>query len=183
MKTLEESIDALMTRYKENVPVRYTEYVEEWNSPIYGTVIDENTVEWTPCRQPEALNFDDLESALEMSFHQSIKTLFGRWYAGDLALDYQGHTISLLQTQSAEDGERLLENITGHILMKRRLKQPETVFIGLGSEDDGLLVTIDNQSGAVGLEWVGKEQHEVLSDSLADWLDNCQPQVETDKNS
>lgn len=90
MKTLEESIDALMTRYQENVPVRYTEYVEEWNSPIYGTVIDENTVEWTPCRQPEALNFDDLESALEMSFHQSIKTLFGRWYAGDLALDYQG---------------------------------------------------------------------------------------------
>jgi len=67
--------------------------------------------------------------------------------------------------------------------MKRRLKQPETVFIGLGSEDDGLLVTIDNQSGAVGLEWVGKEQHDVLSDSLAAWLDNCQPQVETDKNS
>lgn len=183
MKSLEESIDALMTRYQELVPARYTEYVEEWNSPIYGTVIDENTVEWTPCRQAEALNFDDLESALEIRFHDSVKTLFGRWYAGDLALEYQGHPMNLLQVQSTEDGERLLENITGHILMKRQLKQPDTVFIGLGADNDDLLLSIDNQSGAVGLEWVGKVQHEVLADSLAIWLDDCQPQISEDKGS
>ncbi|MCK7460092.1 SecY-interacting protein [Idiomarina aminovorans] len=177
MKTLEESIDTLMASYEENIPVRHTEYVEEWASPIYGAAIDEDTVEWTPCRQPEPLTFEDLEGALELTFHDSIKTFFGRWYAGDLVLDYQGHPITLLQIQSAEDGERLLANIAGHILMKRRLKQPETVFIGLGVENDDLLLSIDNQSGAVGLEWVGKEQHEVLADSLATWLGQCEPKI------
>ncbi|RUO68808.1 SecY-interacting protein [Idiomarina ramblicola] len=177
MKTLEESIDALMAGYEEKIPVRHTEYVEEWASPIYGEILDEDTVEWTPCRQAEPLKFAELESALELIFHDSIKTLFGRWYAGDLALAYQGHPINLLQVQSAEDGERLLANITGHILMKRRLKQPETVFIGLGVENDDLLLSIDNQSGVVGLEWVGKEQHEVLADSLTEWLEQCEPQI------
>lgn len=177
MKILEDTIDALITRYENDIPVRYTEYVEEWESPIYRKVVDDDTVEWTPCRQPESLNFDELESALELTFHDSIKTLFGRWYAGDLALIYQGHAINLLQVQSAEDGERLLANITGHVLMKRKLKQPETVFIGLGQEDNGLLLTIDNQSGVVGLEWVGKEQHEVLASSLSDWLNDCKPHV------
>lgn len=176
MKTLEESIDALMTRYQNEVPKRYTEYVEEWKSPIYGKVVDDDTVEWTPCRQPESLNFDELESALELTFHDSIKTVFGRWYSGDLALNYQGHAINFLQVQSVEDGERLLANITGHILMKRKLKQPETVFIGLAGHDDGLLLTIDNQSGAVGLEWVGKEQHDILASSLSEWLNDCKPQ-------
>jgi len=49
------------------------------------------------------------------------------------------------------------------------------VFIGLGVENDDLLVSIDNSTGQVGLEWVGKEQHECLADSLEDWLIKCQP--------
>ncbi|MFV1466331.1 MULTISPECIES: SecY-interacting protein [Idiomarina] len=177
MKTLEETIDALMERYQNQVPVRYTEYVEEWSSPIYGEVIDDDTVEWTPSLQAKPLAFDELEKALETTFHDSIKALFGRWYAGDLALSYQGHPIHLLQIQSEEDGERLLANITGHILMKRRLKQPETVFIGLGVDNEDLLLSIDNHSGAIGLEWVGKEQHEVLADSLSGWLNECEPKI------
>lgn len=177
MKTFEESIDALMTRYENEIPVRYTEYIEEWKSPIYGAVIDEDTVEWTPCLQPEPLQFGKLESALELTFHDSVKALFSRWYAGDLALTYQDHLINLLQVQSAEDGDRLLENIAAHILMKRQLKQSETVFIGLAADNDDLLLSIDNQSGVVGLEWVGKDQHEVLAGSLSDWLDDCRPKV------
>ena len=32
--------------------------------------------------------------------------------------------------------------------------------------------------GQVGLEWVGKEQHECLADSLEEWLATCQPKNE-----
>lgn len=175
MNTPEDALDALMTRYQETHPVRHTEYVKEWNSPIYGKIIDDDTVEWTPCRQETALSFAELEKALELTFHHSVKTLFGRWYAGDLNLDFDGHPVSLLQVQSAEDGERLLANLAGHILMKRRLKQPETIFIGLGIDKDDLLLSIQNDTGAVGLEWVGQAQHEVLADSLQDWLEQCMP--------
>ena len=175
MQNLESVLDNLIASYVEKLPVRYTEYVSEWDSPIYGTVIDDDTVEWSPVKQASPLSFEDLEKALERTFHDSIKTVFGRWFAGDLSLEYDGHPVTLLQVQSPEDGERLLANLTGHILMKRRLKQPETVFIGLGVENDDLLVSIDNSTGQVGLEWVGKEQHECLADSLEDWLIKCQP--------
>lgn len=176
MNTPEDALDALMVRYQEVHTVRYTEYVKEWNSPIYGTVVDDDTVEWTPCRQDAPLSFAELETALELTFHHSIKALFGRWYAGDLSLEYEGHPVSLLQVQSVEDGERLLGNLAGHVLMKRRLKQPETVFIGLGIDNDDLLLSIQNDTGAVGLEWVGQAQHDVLADSLEDWLQQCAPQ-------
>lgn len=176
MNTSEDAMDALMVRYQDAHPVRYTEYVKEWDSPIYGKVIDDDTVEWTPRRQEAPLSFAELETALELTFHHSIKTLFGRWYAGDLSLKFEGHPVNLLQIQSTEDGERLLANQAGHILMKRRLKQPETVFIGLGGDNDDLLVSIQNDTGSVGLEWVGQPQHEVLSDSLQDWLQHCEPQ-------
>lgn len=175
MQNLESVLDNLIERYIKELPVRYTEYVSEWESPIYGTVVDDDAVEWSPVQQPSPLSFNDLESALEMTFHSSIKTIFGRWFAGDLSLEYNGHPVTLLQVQSPEDGERLLANLTGHILMKRRLKQPETVFIGLGVENDDLLVSIDNATGHVGLEWVGKEQHECLATSLEEWLSQCVP--------
>ncbi|MTJ02095.1 SecY-interacting protein [Idiomarina piscisalsi] len=178
MQNLESALDDLIERYVEQLPIRYTEYVAEWDSPIYGSVVDEDTVEWAPVKQTSPLSFNELESALEITFHDSIKAVFGRWFAGDLSLEYDGHPVTLLQVQSLEDGERLLANLTGHILMKRRLKQPETVFIGLGVENDDLLVSIDNATGQVGLEWIGKEQHECLAESLEEWLATCQPKSE-----
>ena len=99
------------------------------------------------------LDFRALETALT-DLSQHVKDYYGRWFAGDLNVivtHQQQHGLSLLQTQGPEDAERLLQNITGHILMKRKLKQPETVFIGLAHEADDLLVSIDNQSGVVGL--------------------------------
>ncbi|MGM0480624.1 MAG: SecY-interacting protein [Pseudomonadota bacterium] len=179
------AFDDLMERYQQQVQPLLTDYVEDWKSPIYQQITDSGEAHWLPCRQQPELNFDDLEAALEINFHPSLKTFYGSWYAGDLSVTFQpqqdtdsipeAHPISLLQIQGPEDGERLLENLTGHILMKRNLKQPETLFIGLADEADDLLISIDNETGKVGLEWIGKEQHQVLADSLEAFLVCCSP--------
>ncbi len=177
---MSEALDRLIERYRTQVDPLITEYVAEWNSPIYRQPLDEDQVAWQPVRQQPELDFSALETALELTFHKHVKDYYGRWFAGDLNVivthQQQQHGLSLLQTQGPEDAERLLQNITGHILMKRKLKQPETVFIGLAHEADDLLVSIDNQSGVVGLEWIGKAQHEVIAQTLDEFLEQCQPQ-------
>lgn len=176
---MSNALDNLIELYVSAVNPRYTEYVDEWNSPIYAEVVDDNTVTWHPIKQQPALDFSPLEAALGIAFHPHVKAFYGRWFSGDLAVTVQHHGerhgASLLQTQGPEDAERLLQNITGHILMKRKLKQPETVFIGLADSADDLLISIDNSSGAIGLEWIGKPQHDVLFERLDTFLEACEP--------
>ena len=178
---MSQALDNLIERYSKQVSPLVTEYVAEWQSPIYQQPLDDDTVEWQPVQQQPPLDFSALEAALELQFHDHVKRFYGRWFSGDLQVmvnhQAQQHGVSLLQTQGPEDAERLLENITGHILMKRKLKQPETIFIGLATEADDLLLSIDNQTGVIGLEWIGQPQHEVLFEQLDDFLNQCEPAI------
>lgn len=179
--SVESALDQLIERYQRayqeaNTPL-VTEAHDEWQAPIYGERLDDDTITWQPIRQSSALQFTDLANALEQPFHDSISALYGRWFAADLAVTFADHPIILLQLHGPEDGERLQANLAGHVLMKRRLRQPITLFIGLAEESDDLLITINNETGAIGLEFVGQQQHEVLAPSLAEFLQQLQPRV------
>jgi SecY interacting protein Syd len=82
----------------------------------------------------------------------------------------------LLQPWNQGDFERLQQNLVGHILMKRRLKQPETFFIALTDEDDFIL-TVDNASGEVMLEQVGLLPKELVAPNLATFITSIVPSV------
>jgi len=60
--------------------------------------------------------------------------------------------------------------------MKQRLKQAETVFFAVTDEED-MIITINNETGAVWVERVGCEPHKKLADSLAQFLTNIIPRV------
>ena len=75
---------------------------------------------------------------------------------------------------SEEDFERLQQNLIGHLLMKQRLKQPPTLFFGLTDEDDFIL-SVDNASGEVVLEQVGKLPTRCLAPDLATFVDGLTP--------
>ena len=72
--------------------------------------------------------------------------------------------------------ERLQENLIGHIMMKRRLKQPATLFFAL-TDDDDYLISLDNSTGEVLLERVGKRAEQVLAPSMADFLSALTPRT------
>lgn len=174
---LDQLIESYQTAYQQANVKLTTEAHDAWQAPIYGARINDDEVEWHPVRQTTALQFTDLANALEQPFHDSISALYGRWFAADLNVSFADHPLVLLQLHGAEDGERLQANLAGHVLMKRRLRQPITLFIGLAEESDDLLITLNNQTGQVGLEFVGRDQHEILAESLEAFLQQLRPRV------
>ena len=91
-----------------------------------------------------------------------------------LAAEHSRGKLLLLMVWNSDDVKRLQENIIGHIIMKRRLKQRETVFFAT-TEDDDILLSVLNGSGEVFLERVGQEVSEKLADNLASFIAQLQP--------
>jgi len=138
-----------------------------------GDIVD-NTVQWQPVLQQPAADFTNVEQALELQLHTDIKTFYQLYYGAGLAASHPRGKLALLMVWNSDDVKRLQENIIGHIIMKRRLKQRETVFFAT-TEDDEILLSVLNSSGEVYLEHVGREVTEKLADNLADFLAQLTP--------
>ena len=110
-----------------------------------------------------------MEDGLEITLHPDIKVFYTEFWSESLFAKSNGENYELLQVWNEQDFAILQENLIGHVLMKRRLKQAETLFIGLTDEDD-IIVSVDNASGQVVLEQVGQEPHKILANSLPDFI-------------
>ncbi|MDP2716132.1 SecY-interacting protein [Rheinheimera sp.] len=143
-------------------------------SPCQVGAIVDNTVQWQPLLQQPAADFSNVEQALELKLHDDIKAFYQLYYGAGLAAVHPRGKLALLMVWNSEDIKRLQENIIGHILMKRRLKQRETVFFAT-TEDDAVLLSVLNSTGEVYLEHVGREVTEKLADNLADFLAQLTP--------
>ncbi|WP_220718398.1 SecY-interacting protein [Agarivorans litoreus] len=141
------------------------EYDEDWLSPCIMGEPEQQEVSWKPVLRDKKGDFSGIEHALELTLHSSIKAFYGDYFSETLAVDYQNNRIELVQAWNEQDFDMLLENIIGHVMMQRRLKQKETVFIA-STEDEMQVVSIDNQSGEVVLEQLGKGIDRVLAATL-----------------
>lgn len=143
-------------------------------APCQIKVLDENQVSWQPTLQQPPADFSNVERALELQLHPDIKQFYSLYYGAGLGALHSRGPLQLLMVWDEADLARLQENIIGHILMKRRLKQPETVFFAL-TDDDSIVLSVLNHSGEVYLETVGKAVKEKLADSLAAFFSQLQP--------
>ncbi|WP_166379249.1 SecY-interacting protein [Pseudoalteromonas sp. Z9A4] len=143
---------------------------EQWPSPSeVGEIDEQGNIQWQGAHQQPAGSLSDLANALELEFPKELSELYGHMYGGSILAVIDGHQVELLQAWNSDDFDMLQQNITGHVLMKRKLKQPETVFIGLTDKDD-LLVSVLVHSGEVCLEHVGKNTHHVLAPNINAFL-------------
>lgn len=110
------------------------------------------------------------------ALHQDIKTFFTSVYSESFDLQSEDGKLTLLFPWSEADFERLQENIIGHILMKQKLKQPETVFFALTDQEDYIL-SVDNASGEVWVEQVGKVAHKKIADDLSSFISSVTPVI------
>jgi len=154
---------------------------DEWASPCEQltsdkTQLTEGEVYWQPIaiENSEELSFENVESALDFILHDDIKTYFTSFYSESLDARCDEGELSLLFAWNLNDFQRLQENIIGHILMKRRLKQQETVFFAVTDEED-MIISIENATGAVWVERVGCKPHKKLSDSLTQFISQLIP--------
>lgn len=139
----------------------------------YGEVQDEQ-VAWWPVAQTEPLDFTGLEQGLELQLHPSIKAFYATLWGADLPVAHQRGPASLLLLWHSGDFIRLQQNLIGHVLMKRRLKQRETLFFAVTNEEDTMLSVL-NSTGEVFLEHTGQEVKQLLAPDLVTFLRQLQP--------
>lgn len=160
------------------------EHDNNWPSPCEQTAtsnnhLSQNEVFWLPVNieSNSKVNFDNVETALELTLHPDIKTYFTTLYSESLDAVCDEGNLSLLFAWNDADFQRLQENLIGHILMKQRLKQNETVFFAVTDEED-MIVSLDNSTGAVWVERVGCMPHKKLAESLAQFINTLKPAVD-----
>ncbi|GAC19814.1 SecY-interacting protein [Paraglaciecola arctica] len=172
---LDEFVQRYMDAAKKHPEMLMVEYDNDWPSDCYAASGNTgDSVNWLPVKRTEAVNFDDLASALDMKIHQDVISYYSAYWSDNLSAETNKGYLQLLQPWNQGDFERLQQNLIGHILMKRRLKQPETLFIALTDQDDFIL-TVDNTSGEVLLEQVGLLPKEVVAPNLASFIQSLQP--------
>lgn len=157
-----------------------TEWDKGWPSECeIGEPDSQGMISWQPVRRTEQADFTATERALEMSFHDDIKTFYCRYWSECLDASTARGGLQLLQAWNQDDFERLLQNMVGHVLMKRRLKQAPTLFFA-ATDDDDFIISLDNASGRVMLEQVGLEPQEVLAESLSEFLTQLEPRLQAE---
>lgn len=151
-----------------------TEFDEEWLSPCINEKINDDSCSWQPVSiesliakevVAEPLTFANVEQALDLQLHPDIKTYFTTMFSESIDAECEDGGLSLLFAWNEDDFTRLQENIIGHIMMKQRLKQAETVFFAVTDEED-IIISLDNVTGEVWVERVGCKPHKKIADSL-----------------
>lgn len=142
---------------------------DKWVSPCELTAFDENHNHWKPVQADANLNFLNVETALDIALHPSIKEYFSVLYSESISASCEDGKLSLLFAWSKDDFSRLQENIIGHILMKQRLKQSLTIFFAI-TDDDDFILSLNNNTGEIWVERVGMEPHKKIAESMMEFL-------------
>lgn len=196
MSSANQKLTATLIQFAEQYCIHFKEEIghlpvierdEQWPSPCEVELQSDTHSYWRPALvcdttgasdTDEPLSFKNVESALDVELHQDIKTYFSTIYSSDIDAKCQEGNLSLLFPWNKDDFDRLQENIIGHILMKRKLKQAITVFFAVTDEED-MIISIDNESGEVWVEQVGCNPHKKLSDSIASFITTLSPNVDS----
>lgn len=172
---LDDFVQRYLAAAKNHPHMSLVEYDQEWPSECYiSSGIPDGQVPWQPIKRKETARLTDLQRALDMDIHPAVISYYTAYWSDNLNAKTSKGQLQLLQPWNQQDFERLQQNLVGHILMKRRLKQPETLFIGLTDEDDFIL-SVDNESGEVVLEQVGLVPKDVLAANLAEFIHSLLP--------
>ncbi|WP_448549302.1 SecY-interacting protein [Thalassotalea fusca] len=185
MKSLNPSVSNNLKLFAKKYVERYVdkyqhlplvECDENWPSECIQGNNDAQTNLWQPIEVQEKLSFDNIETALDINLHDDIRAYFTTLYSDSLHAACSEGELSLLLPWSQKDFERLQENIIGHVLMKKKLKQPVTVFFAV-TDDEDCILSVNNQTGEVWVERVGCEPHKKLADSIAEFIEQLQPAI------
>lgn len=177
VNSIESFIGCFVEKHRHASEPLVVQFDPDWVSPCHiQNAEPQEWVDWQPVKQNAPQDFSAVESALDMALHPDAKAYFSAYWSENLDASTEKGNLQLLFPWNQNDFERLLQNLIGHILMKRRLGQAETLFFAVTDEEDFIL-TIDNKSGQVMLEQVGLEPQEVIAQNLHAFLQTLKPRV------
>ena len=173
--SLNSALDGFIQQYVQHHQTLSIEFDPDWPSACYLASADAgDLVGWQPVRQSQPGNWQDFETALSLQLHPSIASYYQGYWSDNLKARHALGNLELIQVWNDDDFARLQQNLIGHILMKRRLKQADTVFFALTDEED-MILSVDNASGAVVLEQVGLPPKRTLAANLSEFIQTLTP--------
>jgi len=142
-------------------------------SPCIISSLNESVI-WQPKPNTGEQNVNAVERAMDLVVQPALHAFYTTQFAGDMTAHFNGVALTLLQTWSEDDLQRVQENLIGHLVTQKRLKLSPTLFIAtLDSELD--VISVCNLSGEVIKETIGTRNRDVLAPSLADFLTRLEP--------
>lgn len=163
------ALEALFTRQRSVGGIPLVAFDADFSSPAEILPAHQGQVGWQAWLKPQASSFANVGQALALDVHPSLSAFYGHYYAGNVEGCFKGLFLTLLQPWNEQDFERLQENQIAHQLMMKKLKLPASWFLA-SCHDEQKLVTLNNASGEVQLERLGKGVIGVLAPTLAEFL-------------
>ncbi|AZG72699.1 SecY-interacting protein [Shewanella livingstonensis] len=136
----------------------------------------DDVVFWQPVKRDVTANFSNVEHALNIQLHQDIHAFYGQYFSAPLPFTASFGYGELIQAWNQADFENLQQNVIGHLIMKQKLKQPLTWFIGVVGDGDEML-TVNNDDGSVWIEIPGQKQSSQIAPSLTEFLQQLSPMI------
>ncbi len=130
-------------------------------------------VAWRPHQRSEPGDFTAMNEALELQLHPAATTLFGHWFSRPVPCLFKGLRLELILPWNEADLDLLKENLIGHLLMLRKLKRTPSIFIAT-TRNEMTLISLDNESGQVWLEWLDSGRRLTLAPSLPAFLERLE---------
>ena len=115
-----------------------------------------------------------LERALDIAVHADVAAYYGAFWSDSIPVQAREGGATLIQIWNERDFERLVANLIGHALQKRRRRESLTLFVAVTDEDE-FTISVDNETGAVVLEEPGQPPQRELAGSLAELLGRLEP--------
>ena len=135
-----------------------------------------DTVTWQPQPFTAEQNVNAVERAMDIVVQPAVHAFYTTQFAGDMCARFDNEMLTLLQTWSEDDLQRVQENLIGYLVTQKRLKLSPTLFIAtLESEMD--ILSVCNLTGNVVKETLGTQKRQILAASLTDFLNNLHPVV------
>lgn len=151
-----------------------SEYDDEWLSPCELTQVGTESL-WRPISQSPMVDFSGLANAVESPIHPSIQAFYQAYWAGTIETISSEGQVSLIQLWNEEDFERLIGNLIGHYMSKKRIREPFTVFFATTEPDSEYFLSVDNSDGKVLLEEPGNPPLRVVEENLHTFLARLTP--------
>ncbi|MGL4716047.1 MAG: SecY-interacting protein Syd [Aeromonas sp.] len=145
----------------------------DWCSPCQLSEPVDGQISWRPYLRPEPADFTAMADALELVLHPSAIALFGHWFSQPVPCLFKGLRLELMVPWNEADLDLLKENQIGHLLMLRKLKRPPSIFIAT-TRNEMTLISLDNDSGQVWLEWLDSGRRLPLAPSLSVFLERLE---------
>ncbi|MGL4504472.1 MAG: SecY-interacting protein Syd, partial [Aeromonas sobria] len=114
-----------------------------------------------------------MAAALELTIHPGAIALFGHWFSRPIPCLFKGLRLELILPWNEADLDLLKENLIGHLLMLRKLKRAPSIFIAT-TRNEMTLISLDNESGQVWLEWLDSGRRLPLAPSLPAFLERLE---------